>query len=110
MSFRSCVFFFFFFKDTAPPEIYPLPLPDPLPICPASGVPPSSCPVTDGAPQASHCASDVRSSLVGTSAAAPGGCVGFDEQVVWSNPTQPRSEEHTPELHSPDHLLCRLLL
>src|SRR5258708_19501449 len=21
-----------------------------------------------------------------------------------------RSEEHTPELHSPDHLLCRLLL
>src|SRR3954463_2868900 len=24
--------FFFFFKDPAPPEIYPLPLPDPLPI------------------------------------------------------------------------------
>src|SRR5260370_858536 len=25
-------FFFFFLNDTAPPEIYPLPLPDPLPI------------------------------------------------------------------------------
>src|SRR2546421_537461 len=25
-------FFFFFFNDTAPPEIYPLPLHDPLPI------------------------------------------------------------------------------
>src|SRR2546429_7854680 len=24
---------FFFFNDPAPPEIYPLPLPDPLPIC-----------------------------------------------------------------------------
>src|SRR5207244_9560289 len=27
--------------------------------------------------------------------------------VVWSNP---RSEEHTSELQSPDHLVCRLLL
>src|SRR4030042_5949624 len=26
-------FFFFFFKDAAPTEIYPLPLPDALPIC-----------------------------------------------------------------------------
>src|SRR2546430_16555514 len=28
-------FFFFFLNDTAPPEIYPLPLPDALPISPA---------------------------------------------------------------------------
>src|SRR6185436_10995787 len=28
-------------------------------------------------------------------------------QVLWSNP---RSEEHTSELQSPDHLVCRLLL
>src|SRR5258707_15850170 len=27
-------FFFFFFNDTAPPEFYPLPLPDALPIPP----------------------------------------------------------------------------
>src|ERR1039458_1162820 len=28
----SVFFFFFFFNDPAPPEIYPLPLPDALPI------------------------------------------------------------------------------
>src|SRR5256885_180351 len=28
-----CIFLFFFFNDTAPTEIYPLPLPDALPIC-----------------------------------------------------------------------------
>src|SRR5258708_18636664 len=33
----------------------------------------------------------------------------------WSSPTEfplrtPRSEEHTSELQSPDHLVCRLLL
>src|SRR5256885_16362129 len=32
---RSCFnFFFFFLKDPAPPEIYPFPLPDALPIFP----------------------------------------------------------------------------
>src|ERR1039458_739843 len=30
--FLSPIFFFFFFNDRAPPEIYPLPLPDALPI------------------------------------------------------------------------------
>src|ERR1035441_3169151 len=30
--FCSCFFFFFFFNDTAPPEIYTLPLHDALPI------------------------------------------------------------------------------
>src|SRR3954462_5515813 len=29
---QNCVFFFFFFNDRAPPEIYPLSLPDALPI------------------------------------------------------------------------------
>src|SRR5258708_11186962 len=28
----------------------------------------------------------------------------------FSNPTMQRSEEHTSELQSPDHLVCRLLL
>src|SRR5258708_694499 len=32
--------FFFFLNDPAPPEIYPLPLPDPLPIFPGDGVGP----------------------------------------------------------------------
>src|SRR2546427_1160090 len=31
-------YFFFFFNDTAPPEIYPLSLPDALPISPRSPV------------------------------------------------------------------------
>src|SRR5258708_8535001 len=35
----------------------------------------------------------------------------FDERMnVSCGPTQMRSEEHTSELQSPDHLLCRLLL
>src|SRR3990170_7688781 len=28
----------------------------------------------------------------------------------WQRPARPRSEEHTSELQSPDHLVCRLLL
>src|SRR5438552_12685986 len=28
----------------------------------------------------------------------------------WNSRTEPRSEEHTSELQSPDHLVCRLLL
>src|SRR5258708_30670513 len=31
-------------------------------------------------------------------------------RVVLSRPSHPRSEEHTSELQSPDHLVCRLLL
>src|SRR2546421_10569792 len=31
------IFFFFFFNDPAPPKFYPLPLPDPFPICPDGG-------------------------------------------------------------------------
>src|SRR5207244_6199884 len=30
--------------------------------------------------------------------------------VVWAKRRQARSEEHTSELQSPDHLVCRLLL
>src|SRR5258708_37009074 len=40
-------FIFFFFKDTATPEIYPLPLHDPLPILPA---PTPSWPPSPAAP------------------------------------------------------------
>src|SRR5258708_24521625 len=31
-------------------------------------------------------------------------------EVVEASPERPRSEEHTSELQSPDHLVCRLLL
>src|SRR5258708_24695072 len=30
--------------------------------------------------------------------------------IAWAWPWLPRSEEHTSELQSPDHLVCRLLL
>src|SRR5258708_29549416 len=45
-------------------------------------------------------ASRVRSTILRTWASLPGGALG-DAQ---------RSEEHTSELQSPDHLVCRLLL
>ena len=44
----------------------------------------------------------VRDSLVATSSS-------FDPLLVDSD-SRPRSEEHTSELQSPDHLVCRLLL
>src|SRR5438552_10040859 len=40
--------------------------------------------------------------------------LGVDEQIeqhlLHLRPVRPRSEEHTSELQSPDHLVCRLLL
>src|SRR5258708_13005307 len=35
---------------------------------------------------------------------------GVTRQFRWALLTGPRSEEHTSELQSPDHLVCRLLL
>src|SRR2546429_4344940 len=76
----TCLIIIFFFNDTATTEIYTLSLHDALPI---SG---------DGA-------GHVRSS--GAPRAAP--CVSLA-------PTPARSEEHTSELQSRLHLVCRLLL
>src|SRR5258708_17553712 len=39
-----------------------------------------------------------------------GGVEQAAEAAVGSRSTPPRSEEHTSELQSPDHLVCRLLL
>src|SRR5438552_6962080 len=80
-------FFFFFFNDTATSEIYTLSLHDALPI-------------------------SLRRSCQG---------VGARRRLHWihapamhraaSQATRGfRSEEHTSELQSPDHLVCRLLL
>src|SRR5258708_12442473 len=92
---------FFFFKDPAPTEIYPLPLPAALPIPDGGGHrqrgrrrhrPAGTRPAThDRTPP-------VRNRRV----------------VIRPGRRRPRSttrsEEHTSELQSPDHLLCRLLL
>src|SRR5258705_1168216 len=74
-------FFFFFFNDTATTEIYTLSLHDALPI---------------SAQEAANAAQDVaREALTKAHEAA--------SQVT-------RSEEHTSELQSLRHLVCRLLL
>src|SRR6267154_6778310 len=73
-------FLFFFFNDTATTEIYTLSLHDALPICSSS---PSS----------------LSCSQRSTPCSSPG-----------RRPSTPRSEEHTSELQSPVHLVCRLLL
>src|SRR5258708_12271018 len=35
---------------------------------------------------------------------------GFRSRIPGSGPSKSRSEEHTSELQSPDHIVCRLLL
>src|SRR5258708_34728319 len=72
---------FFFFNDTATTEIYTLSLHDALPI-------------------------SIRVTSTGAD---------FSARAARSPPNPPptittRSEEHTSELQSPDHLVCRLLL
>src|SRR5687768_18111981 len=71
---------FFFFNDTATPEIYTLSLHDALPIYPRARARPAVDP-----PE-----------LLTTAPAAP--------------PPRARSEEHTSELQSRLHLVCRLPL
>src|SRR2546422_6993123 len=77
--------FFFFFNDTATTEIYTLSLHDALPIC-QQDRPPGR-----GAPAGAR-----------RGAGAVSGA-GRDARAV-------RSEEHTSELQSRLHLVCRLLL
>src|SRR5690348_17794884 len=76
----------FFFNDTATPEIYTLSLHDALPICTA----------------ASEDFDDWDRAI----AVNLGGVVNGTKVIV----PIIRSEEHTSELQSPVHLVCRLLL
>src|SRR5258708_31047472 len=91
-----CIFLiFFFFNDTATTEIYTLSLHDALPISywteQKQDALAQFLSITDaGAP-----ARNVNSLFLG-------GCVRDGQEL--------RSEEHTSELQSPDHLVCRLLL
>src|SRR2546425_4185201 len=76
----SIFFFFFFFNDTAPTEIYTLPLHDALPICERRRVGEQRRQAPPRRPD--------------------------HQPDQW----QDRSEEHTSELQSLAYLVCRLLL
>src|SRR5258708_28595987 len=76
---------FFFFNDTATTEIYTLSLHDALPIC------------------------EDRRRLRGNMPLAIS-CVETARRSSDQNEPADRSEEHTSELQSRDHLVCRLLL
>src|SRR2546429_6062201 len=91
MMLRCYFFIFFFFNDTATTEIYTLSLHDALPI--SDGI--------DGHAAAAR--------------AAPGRLAAARHCGIWhfnvsSCEKQQRSEEHTSELQSRLHLVCRLLL
>src|SRR5438552_11840573 len=85
----------FFFTDTAPTEIYPLSLHDALPI----SFPRSRRSGVKGRPDCDgwNGAADILQAT----------CF-LDAGRISAAPF--RSEEHTSELQSPDHLVCRLLL
>src|SRR5258708_37547168 len=94
MSTMSILSIFFFFNDTATTEIYTLSLHDALPIYQGQGVAPDRLGRAQDSLQS-------RTSRRGRRRSAR--CSRL--QRILS-----RSEEHTSELQSPDHLVCRLLL
>src|SRR5258708_25880448 len=93
---------FFFFNDTATTEIYSLSLHDALPISPRRISSPGCCRATR--PMTSARCASARSTSSPTLPPARSSC------ATTPPPTAARSEEHTSELQSPDHLVCRLLL
>src|SRR5258708_14751419 len=95
---------FFFFNDTATTEIYTLSLHDALPICLSAGAGIADChrgcQRTGARRGARHCH---------VAAHAPDG-PRIGGHGCAARQAHERSEEHTSELQSPDHLVCRLLL
>src|SRR2546429_7841738 len=87
---RRCLLYFFFFNDTATTEIYTLSLHDALPI--------SLCQIQ---PRVSASWSS------GKQLVRPFRLRGWE---MHREESQDRSEEHTSELQSRLHLVCRLLL
>src|SRR5258708_11139979 len=76
----------FFFNDTATTEIYTLSLHDALPISSSRSASISKTPISPKSPRR------------------------WAQRASVSKSPATRSEEHTSELQSPDHLVCRLLL
>src|SRR5258708_40266839 len=99
-------FFFFFFNDTATTEIYTLSLHDALPICSRLGVRGKlgidASPLDVGQHHLLAGVAAQRRVLAHLQSRVP--------LLFMIHRSQYRSEEHTSELQSPDHLVCRLLL
>src|SRR5258708_12324251 len=97
---RTSTFTFFFFNDTATTEIYTLSLHDALPIY--------------GAKEITFAAMAATVAIVAIflPVVFMKGVIGkfFLQFGVTMTVAVLRSEEHTSELQSPDHLVCRLLL
>src|SRR5690348_17693206 len=85
--------FFFFFNDTATTEIYTLSLHDALPISTLSAS-----------------TSFQRWKAPGAHSQPRPRAASTKPSIVPSSRARERSEEHTSELQSPVHLVCRLLL
>src|SRR5258705_4630163 len=94
----SC--FFFFFNDTATTEIYPLSLPDALPIFAARVA-------TRVATRVVGCARPMRITAEPLTVLA---FKTFGAVLEGEDGQRLRSEEHTSELQSLSHVRCRLLL
>src|SRR5258708_3272780 len=86
----------FFFNDTATTEIYTLSLHDALPIC------------TGRSRRGPGRSRGRRAPACGSRCGASTACRTGSPRATPLPPA--RSEEHTSELQSPDHLVCRLLL
>src|SRR5439155_21341806 len=93
----------FFFSDTPTPATYPLSLHDALPISVGAVSRPdvlAAVAVAEehGAPSGSHSGAHRCAAQRG------------ERRASLDRPTESRSEEHTSELQSRGHLVCRLLL
>src|SRR5256884_6799157 len=106
--------FFFFLNDPATTDIYPLPLPDPLPI--SVRPPPALHPPCGHLLSYAHNGDGVvRSSSVclfrlRLQPAPSGWGIATARRGAGGNAAPSRSEEHTSELQSRLHIVCRLLL
>src|SRR5256885_10471970 len=109
------ILFFFFFNDTPPTEISPLPLHAPLPIYAYAGGEAAARrmlrrvhPLPGHAASAALCrVAEADGEVVGVIASFP---AQESEQLARRFLALTRSEEHTSELQSPCNLVCRLLL
>src|SRR5207253_9056218 len=94
--------YLFFFLHPSPTVLYTLSLHDALPICPPRTLTPrATSPTTSQAAWRSS-----PKTTTSSAASSSASCAAWDSRPV----RPPRSEEHTSELQSRGHLVCRLLL